>query len=126
MLGVDQKLKQKENRALKRSEMQTARKKRTYEEMEQNFDSRQFATSEKDVSSDDSESYSVVDQETSASTISTTTSAISPATRGTLQFFTPLFSDVFDRCKITDRNWVYTLIAAAEAFGRDTKNLVIN
>ena len=33
MLGVDQKLKQKEERALTRSEMQTARKKRTYEEM---------------------------------------------------------------------------------------------
>ena len=46
MLGVDQKLKQKEERALKCSEMQTAMKKRTYEEMEQNFDSRQFATSE--------------------------------------------------------------------------------
>ena len=45
MLGVDQKLKQKEERALKRSEMQTAREKRTNEEMEQNFDSHQFATS---------------------------------------------------------------------------------
>ena len=57
MLGVDQK--QKEERALKRSEMQTARKERTYEEMEQNFDSRQFATFEKDVSGDDGESSSV-------------------------------------------------------------------
>ena len=54
--------------------------------MEQNFDSRQFATSEKDVSGDDSESSSVVVQETSASTISTTTSATSPATRGTFSF----------------------------------------
>ena len=126
MLGVDKKLKQKEERALKRSEMQTARKKRIYEEMEQNFDSRQFATSEQDVSGDDSESSSVVDQETSASTISTTTSATSPATRGTLQFFTPILSQVFDRCKITDRNGVYILIAAADAFGRDTENLVIN
>ena len=126
MLGVDQKLKQKEERALKRSEMQTARKKRTYKEMEQNFDCRQFATSEKGISGDDSESSSVVDQETSASTISTTTSETSPATRGTLQFFTPLPSEVFDRCKITDRNVVYILIAAAEAFGRDTENQVIN
>ena len=46
--------------------MQTARKKRIYEEIEQNFDSRRFATSEKDVSDYDSESSSVVDQETSA------------------------------------------------------------
>ena len=43
-----------------------------------------------------------------------------------MQFFTPFLSEVFDRCKITDRNGVYILIAAAEAFGHDTKNLAIN
>ena len=43
-----------------------------------------------------------------------------------MQFSTPLLSEVFDRCKITDRNGVYILIAASEAFGRDTENLVIN
>ena len=96
--------------------------------MEQHFATHELATSKTDDSTsssqssdggDDSENSSVIVQQISAT-------ATVPATRGTLQFFTPHLSEVFDRCKITDRNGVYILMAAAEAFGRDTENLVIN
>lgn len=47
-------------------------------------------------------------------------------TRGTLHFFTSRLSDVFDRCKITDENGIYVLMAPAGTFIHDTKILVIN
>lgn len=132
MIGVDQKLKYKEERALKRSAMETARKKRTYEEMEQHFATHQPAAPKTDDSTsssqssdggDDSENSSIIVQKISPTAA---TAAAVPTTRGTLHFFTPRLSEVFDRCKITDRNAVYILMAAAEAFGRDTENLVVN
>lgn len=102
MIGVDQKLKYKEDRALKRSAMESVRKKITYEEMEQQFAIYQpvvlkiddsTSSSQNSDSGGDSENSTIVQQ------ISTTalTAAIDPARRGTLQFFTPRLSEVFDR-----------------------------
>ena len=131
MLGVDHKLKHKEERALKCTAMETARRKRTYEEMEQHFGTHEVSTSKTDYSAssskdidsgDDSESSPAIIQQ-----ISTAGAAAKvPTKRGTLPFFTPHLAEVFDRCKITDRNGVYILMAAAEAFGCDTENIVIN
>lgn len=115
--------------------MEGARKKRTHEEKEQHLSTHPFATSKTDDSTSssrscdddyDSKNFSVIVQQISATSATAAAAATVLATRGTLQFFTPRLSEVFDRCKITDRNQVYILIAAAEAFGRDTENLVIN
>ena len=112
MLGVNHKLKHKEERALKRTAMEIARRKRTYEEMEQHFGTHELSTSKtyysasssEDIDSgDDSESSPAIVQQ-----ISTAGAAAKvPAKRGTLPFFTPCLTEVFDRCKITDRNGVY-------------------
>lgn len=71
IIGVDQKLKHKAERALKHTSMETERKKSTYEEMEQHFVPHQSATSETDDSTlsrqssgggDDNEMSSVIVQ----------------------------------------------------------------
>ncbi len=131
MLGVDQKLKHKEERALRRTAMETARRKRTYEEMEQHFGTHELSTSKTDYSASSSEDIDSGDDSESSPAIvqqiSTAGAAAKvPTKRGTLPFFTPRLADVLDRCKITDRYGVYILMAAAEAFGYDTENLVIN
>lgn len=131
MVGVDQKHKKKEERALKRTAVETARKKRTYEEMQQQFETHLTAvpntgdsTSSSDDDNDSENSSNIVQQIIPLA--ATSAAASVPASRGTLQFFTLRLSEVFDRCKISDRNGVYILMAAAEAFGHDTENLVIN
>lgn len=40
--------------------------------------------------------------------------------------FTPRLAGVYDRCKITDRNYDYILTACVKVFICDTENLVIN
>lgn len=131
MIGVDQKLKYKEERALKRSAMERVRKKRIYEEMEQQFATCQpvivktddsTSSSQNSDSGDDSENSTIIQQISPTASTAVTV----PAPRGTLHFFTSRLSEVFDRSKITDRNAVFILMAAAEAFGLDTENLVIN
>ena len=69
--------------------------------MEQNFATHQFATLKTDdltsssESDDDSEVSFVIEKTISAP--ATTTEAVTvPATRGTLHFFTPRLSEVFD------------------------------
>ena len=131
MLGVDHKLKHKEERALKRTAMETARRKRTYEEMEQHFGTHELSTSKTDYSASSSEDIDSGDDSESSPAIvqqiSTAGAAAKvPTKQGTLPFFTPRLAEVFDRCKITDRNGVYILMAAADSFGCDTENLVIN
>ena len=127
MVGVDQTLKYNEERALKRTAMETARRKTSYEEMEQHFATHQLGVSKTDDSTSSSESSDggdngkssvIVQQRSAAATV--------PSTGGKLHIFTPRLSEVFDRCKISDRNGVYILTAAAEAFGYDTKHVVIN
>lgn len=58
--------------------------------------------------------------------ISTPTAKTVYIKRGCEQFFNPRLLEVFDRCKISDRNGVYILMAAAESFGQNVENLVLN
>ena len=46
--------------------------------------------------------------------------------RGRLEFLTPRLSEALDRCKISDRNAIHLLIAAAEALGCDASKLILN
>jgi hypothetical protein len=113
--------------------METPRKKRSSEEMQQSFATDELTTLETHDSTSssqcsDSDDYSQ-NSSINVQQLSVTTTAAAakfPTNRGTLQFFTPRLSEVFDRCKISDRNGLYIIIAAAEAFGRDTENLIIN
>lgn len=54
-------------------------------------------------------SSAIVQQRSATATANTETFS---NTRGTMQLFTPRLSEVFDRCKVTDRNGVYILMAA--------------
>lgn len=102
-------------------------KKSTYEKMEQNFDTHQFATRETGNSTsssqnsgcdDHNENSSVVVQQISASAITTVATTV-PLTLGTLQFFLLCISLI--GAKITDKNGIYILMAVAEVFRCDTE-----
>lgn len=129
MAGIDRNLKHKEERALNRKAMETSRKKRTYEEMKQNIAAASAAdgsTSSSRSSDGDNDSDSSFASVPSSARATTAAETKVPETRGTLQVITPRLCEVFDRCKISDRNGVYILMAAAEALGHDAENLVIN
>ena len=130
MVGVDLKLKHREARAMKRTTLETARKKRTYDEMEKHFSLPPNGTSQSEELTSGSQSSDCDDNIGNSTfnvqdvlTKATDTATAVQATRGTLQFFTPRLSEVFDRCKITNRSGVYILMTAAEALGLDTGNL---
>lgn len=132
MLGVDKNQSLKEHRALKRASMEAMRKKIDDEKQQEISQTCSFLSDDSTSSiqnRDEIEDFGNItdylitgsgEKETELSTSKVA------ATRGSLNFFTPKLSEMFDRCKITDRNAVYILIAAAEAFERDTKNLIIN
>ena len=69
MLGVDHKLKHKEERALKHTAMETARRKMTYEEIEQHFGTHELSTSKTDYSASSSEDIISGDDSESSPTI---------------------------------------------------------
>lgn len=127
MAGIDKKLISKEEKALNRVARLSAYKKRTYEEMEQSSGQTGLQDQLSTTDSDDTDSVSSCEMSDGCSDGFFVTSEEVPAsTRVTEQFFTPRLSEVFDRCKITDRNAIYILMAAADAFGCDVDKLVIN
>lgn len=123
LVGVDLKIKHKEERALKHTAMEAARKKWNNILLIVSLLHQKLIIQHQAVKA----VIVVVIMKIHVSSFwKISATATVPATWGTLQFFTPCLAKVFDRCKITDRNVAYILMAAAKAFGSDTDNLVIN
>lgn len=117
MSGIDLKLTSREDRKRKRIEQEEERRKRASAEMERNVNV-QLPLSSSESADENSETETrdtLSDSEASTS-----------LRRGTLDFFTPRLSEAFDKCKISDRNAIHLLVAAAEAFKFDTTDLIIN
>lgn len=125
MAGIDKKFKARESNKQKRKEQNERQLKRTYEEMASNVNVPLPLSSSDSEDEEESElsfrSPEDIQPCTSDSLIKRT-----PSARGTLDFLTPRLCETLDRCKITDRNSVRLLMAAAEAFNYNTKDLIIN
>jgi hypothetical protein len=133
MVGVHQKLKHKEERALKRTAMEAPRKKGLMKKWNNNLLLISLLHQKLMIQHQAAKAVMVVKTlKIPLSSFSKYQQQQQPQQQQQFQqlevqcsFLLPV-SEVSDRCKITDRNGVYKLMAAAEAFGRDTENLVIN
>ena len=128
MAGTDRKFKVSAERKQERIDRETERRKRTYEEIEQNVTTQFSSLSSSDSENEENSQHSnnPADAQTDPSDVVTESEPSASIVRGTLDFFTPRLSEALDRCKISDRNAVYLLMAAAEAFNYNKEKLIIN